>query len=175
MSARRFTTAPVALLLAGFVLTGLSACKDPDPVAIVPTLNTPLPPYPAWARPMIGQNMGHVLTGHGACVGVWDAVPAKHIVKPTGSEAQGWGWDVAGKTPVAHILFVNADNIIVGAGDGGMPRADVAQARTDVTSPNTGWHGVIGATEGKMLAVGVTTKNAGCNLGQYDLSATANS
>jgi len=175
MSARRFNAARVALLLAGIAMTGLSACKDPDPVAVVPTVQTPLPAYPAWAAPMIGKNLGRVLTGHGACLGVWDVVSVKHISKQPGSEAQGWGYDVAAKTAISHILFVNADNIVVGAGDGGVPRPDVARARADVTAINTGWRGVVGATEGKVLAVGVTSKNAGCNVGQYDLSATANS
>jgi hypothetical protein len=174
MSAR-LSAAPIGLLLVCLGLGGLAACSDPDPAAVVAPVKTPLPSYPAWANPLIGQNMSHVLTGRGACLGVWDIVAAKHVGSRPGDEGEGWGWDVAAKAPIHHVLFVNADNLIVGAGEGGRPRPDVPKAREDVTSPDVGWHGIIGVTRGKILAVGITAKNAGCNVGAFDLSTTANS
>jgi hypothetical protein len=172
MSGRRLLT---GLLLGGLSLGGLAACKDSEPAPVVANVKTPLPPYPAWAAALVGQNMAHVLTGHGVCVGAWDVVTTKHLGTRPGDEAEGWGWDVTAKAPVQHILFVNGDNFIVGAGDGGRPRPDVSKAREDVTSPSTGWHGMIGVTSGKILAVGVTAKNASCNVGSFDLSTTTNS
>jgi hypothetical protein len=164
-----------AITVGGLSLISLAACKDSEPAATVANVKTPLPAYPAWANGLIGQNMGHVLTGHGVCVGAWDVVTAKHLGARPGDEAEGWGWDVAAKAPIQHILFVNGDNFIVGAGDGGRPRPDVSKAREDVTASNVGWHGVIGVTRGKLLAVGVTRKNASCNVGAFDLSTAADS
>ncbi|MHB8284429.1 MAG: hypothetical protein ACYDD1_07110 [Caulobacteraceae bacterium] len=175
MSARRLPAAPLGLILVSLGLGGVAACKDPDPVAVVKPVTAPLPAYPAWANGLIGQNAAHVVTGRGACLGVWDAVTAKHVGAHPGDEAGGWGWDVAAKAPLRHILFVNGDNFIVGAGEGGLPRPDVSKAREDVTSPNSGWHGVLGVTTGKILAVGVTSKNASCSVGAFDLSTTADS
>ncbi len=164
---RRMTAA----ILTAAVLGACNPGDDATPKAVVST--KPLPPYPAWSSGMVGKNLARVLTGHGQCKGVWDVVTDRYVGARPGVQVGGWGWDIVAKTPVQHVLFVNSDDFIVGAGTGGLPRKDVSDALPEVKSPNTGWKGVIGVSRGKVLAVGVTAQNTPCNVGVFDLDANA--
>jgi hypothetical protein len=151
------------LCLATF--SALSGCgKAEDDGASANTVTTPLPPYPAWSAGMIGKPLASVVKGKADCFGVFDAISAKHIGAKPGSEVEGWAWDKAAKQPVQHVLIVDMDDRIVGAADSGKPRADVVAAYPYITSKDVGWHGVLGATTGTMLAVGLGANGGQCSL-----------
>jgi hypothetical protein len=153
-------------------LIGLSACGKPeDDGANADALTTPLPPYPAWAKPMIGQPLTKVLNGRGDCEGVFDVVISRHAGAHPGVEVGGWAWDKAGQRGVQHILFVDPDNKVIGAAEGGLLRTDVPKAMPEVKSPMVGWRGEIGATTGVALAVGIGANNGAClRMGKFQLS-----
>lgn len=155
-------------VIAAMALT-LAACGPDGPVTTARQVNAPRPPFPAWAQAMIGRPMSQVVHGHGSCKGVFDVVSANYNGHPSGSTVAGWGWDLDAKQPIPRLLFVDLDDRIVGAGDGGGLRDDVSKAIPAITSKTTGWNGVVGLTSGKILAVGVTARNASCDLGSIKL------
>ena len=147
----------------------LAACGPDGPVTNARQVEAPRPPYPAWAVPMIGKPMSQFVHGHGSCKGVFDAVMVNYNGSPPGSAVGGWGWDLDAKQAVPRLLFVDLDDRIVGAGNGGVSRPDVSTAIPAITSKTTGWTGVVGMIKGKILAVGVTSRNAPCDLGSAKL------
>ena len=160
----------MAAMAAATASLSLTACGPDGPVSTAQQSNAPRPRFPDWSEPMIGKPMSQFVHGHGDCKGVFDAVLVDYNGKPSGATAGGWGWDIAAKQPVQHVLFVDANDNIVGAASGGVSRPDVPAALPDVTSKTTGWMGVMGITKGKVLVVGVTSRNAGCDLGSRDLN-----
>jgi len=143
----------------------LSGCGKPeDDGAMLATVTTPLPPYPAWSTGMIGKPLASVVQGKADCIGVFDVISARHTGAKPGAEVDGWAWDKTVKQGVQHVLIVDLDDRIVGAADGGRPRSDVPQNSPFVTSKFVGWHGVTGATTGTILAVGLGAKGGQCAL-----------
>jgi hypothetical protein len=143
----------------------LSGCGKPEYDGAMPnTVKTPLPPYPAWAKDMIGKPLGAVVKGKANCIGVFDNVSATHDGAVPGSEVEGWAWDSEAKQGVQHILIVDLNDRIIGAAQGGRPRPDVAAAYPNMTSNLSGWHGEVGATTGTALAVGLGAKGGECSL-----------
>ena len=155
-----------ACLALGIAAFGaLSGCGKPEDDGIsANTVKTPLPPYPAWSAGMIGKPLAAVVKGKANCMGVFDNVAAIHVGATPGSEVVGWAWDSAAKRPVQHILIVDLDDRIIGAADGGSVRPDVPAAMPTVTSKFTGWRGVVGATTGTALAVGLGANGGQCSL-----------
>ena len=154
----------------------LLGCGKPEDTSMgppIPVATATMPAYPAWSTPMIGKLVSQVAKGRGPCVGVFDVVSTRYAKPRPGVKAEGWGWDVAAKQPLKQILFVDSKDRIVGAADGGKPRPDVSEARADVKSPNTGWKGVAGVDKGQIAAMGVTEKDAACDLGAKDVGADA--
>jgi hypothetical protein len=148
------------------VVGALSGCGKPEnDGASINTVTTPLPPYPAWSAGMIGKPLSSVVKGKADCIGVLDVVTAQHTGASPGSEVEGWAYDKTAKRGVQHILIVDLDDHIIGAADGGRPRSDVPQNMPTVTTKFVGWHGVVGATTGSVLAVGL-----GANGGQCPIS-----
>jgi hypothetical protein len=153
-----------ALGIAAF--SALSGCGKPEDDGVsANTVTTPLPPYPAWSAGMIGKPLGSVVRGKADCLGVFDAVAAKHVGVKPGFEVDGWAWDKTAKQGVQHILIVDLDDHIVGAAEGGVvSRPDVPANMPIVTSKQVGWHGVVGATTGTVLAVGLGAAGGQCSL-----------
>lgn len=120
-------------------------------------MDLPRPDPPRWAEPLMGRRLAAVFeqADEAACVGYVDGVEARYRAAPAGARLAGWGWDRIAQAPAARILIVDAQGRIVGAGEAGVPRPDVAAARPDITSGTTGWWAVIGETEGEVEAWGV--------------------
>ncbi len=156
-------------------LSALGGCGKPEDDGVSPnTVKTPLPPYPAWSVGMIGKPLAGVVRGKANCMGVFDNVSATHVGAKPGSEVVGWAWDAAAKRPVQHILIVDLNDRVIGAADGGNVRPDVPAAMPMVTSKFTGWHGVVGATTGTVLAVGLGANGGQCSLSRsVKLNASA--
>lgn len=57
-----------------------------------------------------------------------------------GVRVSGWAWDIAKKTSIKRILFVNQDNIIVGIGSGGIKISDFL-TEEEIRSESVGWQG----------------------------------
>jgi hypothetical protein len=143
----------------------VAGCGKPeDDGAPINSVVTPLPPYPAWSAGMIGKPLAAVVKGKADCKGVFDAVVLTHTGVKPGVEVEGWAWDATAKQGVQHILIVDLDDHIVGAANGGRPRTDVSNSNPDITSKFTGWHGVVGLSQGSVLAVGLGAKGGQCSL-----------
>jgi hypothetical protein len=158
---------PLVCAALGVALLGaLSGCgKAEDDGLSANTVNTPLPPYPAWSAAMIGKPLARVVQGKANCFGVFDAVAARHSGAQPGVEVEGWAWDKTAKQAVQHVLIVDLNDNILGAADGGIrPRSDVLAAYPDMTTKLVGWRGVVGATSGTVLAVGLGAKGGQCAL-----------
>jgi len=161
VAARQLACAALCIAALG----ALSGCGKPEDDGIsANTVTTPLPPYPAWSVAMIGKPLASVVKGKADCMGVFDVVSAKHVGASPGSEVEGWAWDKMAKQGVQHVLIVDLDDRIVGAANGGNARADVPPAMPTVTSKFVGWHGVVGATKGTVLAVGLGAAGGRCSL-----------
>jgi hypothetical protein len=148
------------------VLSALSGCGQPEDDGLsATTVNTPLPPYPAWSVAMIGKPLASVVRGKANCFGVFDAVEATHTGAHPGVEVEGWAWDKTAKQAVQHILIVDLNDRILGAADGGgRARSDVQTAYPEMTTKFVGWRGVVGATTGTVLAVGLGAQGGQCAL-----------
>jgi hypothetical protein len=149
-----------ALLACAVLGVTLSGCGKPENDGeMSTTLTTPLPPYPAWSAGMIGQPLSAVVKGKANCIGVFDNISAR-----PGEEVEGWAWDSAAKKGVQHVLIVDLSDRIIGAADGGRPRPDVPPAMPGVANKFVGWRGVVGATTGTALAVGLGAQGGQCSL-----------
>jgi hypothetical protein len=146
-------------------LAAVSGCGKPeDDGTSINTVATPLPPYPAWSVGMIGKPLSAVVKGKANCIGVFDVVLVQHTGAKPGSEVGGWAWDATAKQGVKHVLIVDLNDRILGAADGGLPRPDVPANTPTITSKFVGWHGVVGATTGTVLAVGLGANGGQCSL-----------
>ena len=135
------------------------------------TISTEAPPPPAsWATALIGQPLRPTFPGSGACVGNTDVVDTRYKGGPGGAKIIGWGWDPAAKTAVQHVLLVDRDFKIVGAGETGLARPDVTAARPDITSRTTGWQATTTKTAGGLDSYGVLADGkTTCKLGHIEL------
>ncbi len=165
----RARKASASALAAGAALA-LAGCGPDGPTTAVKQSAAARPRFPDWAEPMIGKPMSQFVHGRGDCKGVFDVVLVQYNGRPAGATVGGWGWDKAARQAVPRVVFVDVNDHIVGAADSGASRPDVPAALPEITSKTTGWNGVVGITAGKILAVGVTGRNAACDLGSKDLS-----
>lgn len=160
VSAGRWSAAAAAGLLAG--------CDEPSWLAD----RDPAPPLPAWAAPLVGRPLQEAFARapDAACVGNTEQVEARYAGARPGAKITGWGWDAVAKAPVARVLITSRDGAIAGAGEAGLPRPDVAQARPEVTSVATGWSALTTFREGEAQAWGVLADGARvCKLGRIAL------
>lgn len=170
------------LTLALLALPALSGCDHPKPrgpgagntVVELGRLirNTLLqrqagtPPPPDWARPLIGRPPDQVFTVKAPCVGNIDQVTRRYEGKPPGVRILGWGWDPAARVRIQRVVLVDVSYHIVGAGDGGAARPDVASQVSGVTDPATGWVVNLPRTQGPVDAYGLTGDGrTACRLG----------
>jgi hypothetical protein len=142
------------------------------PAAKPTTTTDPLPELPKWAKSLMGQKLDDTYPNQAAsCLGNTDLVGMRYqgAVAP-GSRVEGWAWDPAAKKPVEHIILVADNGQIVGAGETGLPRPDVAAARKEVTSPTTGWQAWTPQAGGGLYAFGITADGkSACRLGHINL------
>ena len=131
--------------------------------------NASAPSLPAWAQAYIGKNPRTSFPRNGLCVGNTDVVQGRFGGASPGTSILGWGWDTHAKAHVTRVILVDINYQIVGAGEGGLPRGDVPQAKPDVTDPNTGWRAVTRLTTGPVEAYGVVDGGqAICPLGRLE-------
>jgi hypothetical protein len=134
------------------------------------TTTDPLPPPPDWAADLVGKAMTDAFKPTGACIGNTDGVLTRYAGDVPGLVINGWSWDPAQKAPIAHVILVNANALIAGAGDAGMTRLDVPRARPDVTSDRSGWRAMTPQTAGRLDVYGVLADGKTvCRLGSIDL------
>lgn len=135
--------------------------------AQVPTLNAPLPPIPAWAKPLLGQSLTVAFPQRTTtCFGYLDGLATRYTGKPAGDKFFGWAYDVNAKQPVQRVLLVNRGGRIAGAGAGGFARPDVPATLPSIASMTTGWEGYARAGVGDTMtawAVNAETRSA-CRL-----------
>jgi hypothetical protein len=164
----------VALAAAALTACGPSgankaASHAPTPAA-APDTPGPLPALPAWAGGYMGKTLSDVLPLAADCVGNTDKVRHRYAGPPPGAKIVGWGWDRAAKRHVEHVLLTDETLKIVGAGEGGLTRADVPRTAPDITDDHTGWLGLTSRSAGVVMAFGVVSDGrAVCPLGQVQL------
>lgn len=82
----------------------------------------------------------------------------------------GWAWDPAAKAPVGRIILADEADRIVGGGESGYERPDVAAAIPAVTSPKAGWVAITPRISGRVGAYGVVGNGrALCSLAGAEL------
>jgi hypothetical protein len=162
---------PTALAMALLILAACGKQKQEADTPPAPASTGPLPPFPAWAAPMIGKSLNGLYADSSACKGHFDAITLRHSTPPSGVEVGGWAWDTVAMAPVEHVLFVDKGSIIVGAGTGGVTRPDVPKVLSDVTSEKTGWSGVVNQVDGKVKAIALISGNKACDIGDFDLGS----
>ena len=156
---------------AGAALTmaaALSACEQPEWL----TRLDAMPALPAWAQPLQNRPLDEVFAQApaDACAGNAERVETRYGATQPGAKILGWGWDLEGKTPTARVLVVGSDRRIAGAGEAGLDRSDVPQARPDITSTKTGWWALTTWIKGPVEIWGVMADGARvCRLGQVTL------
>jgi hypothetical protein len=144
----------------------------PAAAPVKPTTTTdPLPALPKWSAAYVGKPLKDVFADQGApCIGNTDLIGMRYTgAASTGVRVEGWGWDTTGKKAVARILLVDDAGKVVGAGETGLPRPDVAAARKDITSPTTGWQAYTAQSAGGVYAFGLVGEKAVCRLGHINL------
>jgi hypothetical protein len=138
-----------------------------EPRALSPAA---LPALPDWALGLTGRPLAQAFPRAEACIGNTDAVVMRYEGAPGGSRIAGWGWEIAARRPVARVVLTDEAGAIIGAGAGGRPRRDVAQARPELNSNAVGWQALTARTEGVVLAYGVAGDGtAACLLGRIKL------
>lgn len=154
------------MALAGAV--ALSACEQPE----WRTRRDPMPALPAWAEPLQNRPLDQAFAAAPAeaCVGNAERVEARYGGARPGAKLTGWGWDAEGKAPTARVLVTGPDGRIAGAGEAGLDRQDVPQARADITSSKAGWWALTTSVQGPVDVWGVLADGARvCRLGQVAL------
>ena len=123
------------------------------------------PPPPAWAKALIGRSPRDVLTFRSVCQGNADQIIHRYSGNPQGVRILGWGWIPASQRRVTRVVLVDASYRIVGAGDGGVPRPDVASHVAGVSDPATGWTANLPRRHGPVDAFGLVSDGVACPLG----------
>ncbi|MDP3173628.1 MAG: hypothetical protein Q8M88_04255 [Phenylobacterium sp.] len=149
--------------LPGLLAISLAACDQPEWTKPSAPGDHP-PPAPAWAAPLIGERLREAFIETAGCAGAVDTVTQRFKGPPPGARIVGWAWDARAHQPATQIIVVR-DGLIVGAGDGGRPRADVPAVRPDVTSAATGWQADARSIGGELEVLAVIGAGA-CPLGR---------
>lgn len=151
--------------------------KPPEPQTVAaaaaeanePASHRAVQTLPEWARGLIGRNPRAAFPRNGACIGNSDGIGERFAGPPAGVKVFGWGWDVAAKRPVRRVVMVDAAYVIIGAGEGGIARKDVAKARPEFGA-TAGWAAVTGMTRGPVDVYGIVENGSAiCPLGHLEL------
>lgn len=133
-------------------------------------LHKPSPDPPVWAAPLIGQTLHSAFPGLGSCEGNTDNVLVRYIGPPSGVKIVGWGWDTNARRGFRRIVAADDAGLIVGAGEGELPRPDVMRARPNIDALNTGWQVTVRRDSGSVEAYGVMNDGRSvCRLGRLDI------
>lgn len=171
------STQALRLGLALCAVAALAGCDKPKPRNPAPDeaaadarpAADPAPAAPAWAAALMGKPMRTAFPADGTCVGNTDNVEKRYAGPPAGTKIVGWGWDDAAKAPIAKVVLVDKDMVVVGAGDTGLERPDVVRARPNITSNTTGWGAMTGLTKGALDSYGVLADGKSvCKLGHIE-------
>jgi outer membrane protein OmpA-like peptidoglycan-associated protein len=141
-------------------LLALSATAAPkataNPILVV---DDSIPPYPDWASPMIGKPLrGYFANTTSRCLGYLDDVVIKYTGAHPGAKIIGWGFDTTSNAPVARLVFADNNGVIIGAGEGGFQRPDVAARQPKIASTTTGWEGYVEVTTRPVAAWGIMSQ-----------------
>ena len=164
-------------MLGGLALViGLAGCNGkPEDTgqsaapAVSPLVKTPAPRAPEWVAAMLGHKVTDVAKATTPCLGSLDVIGTRYAGPPQKAQIEGWGWDQAGKRPVARVVFTDDDGKIVGGGVIDYPRKDVPAAVPEVKTAMVGWRGLATASTGDITAVGLTSTGGYCTLGTTTL------
>lgn len=155
--------------------TGATSNPGAEATAAAPakptTTTDPLPNLPKWSADYVGKPLKDLFADQAApCIGNTDLIGMRYNGPfSTGVRVEGWGWDTNGRKPVARVLLVDDAGKVVGAGETGLPRPDVAAARKEITSPTTGWQAYTAQAAGGVYAFGLVGEKAVCRLGHINL------
>jgi hypothetical protein len=143
----------------------LASCEKPapDPAGIEAAgIELPaLPSAPAWAPSYLGKSAASLFPSKGKekCYGSIDNVAQSDDPANPVAKFSGWAWDDKHSAPFDMVLAVNADEIVVGAGDVALERPDVMKAATDrVTEPKVGFDVFASQKNGPVTLFGVQKK-----------------
>jgi hypothetical protein len=168
---RPLLRAAPALLL----VFAVSACDQPKPrPAPEASASSPAadpsgtPAAPEWVASLVGRGAQEVFPKAGACKGNTDVVFRTYGGSPPGVQIHGWGWDPARKAGIERVILVDAENRIVGGGQGGAARPDVPAAVPEITDGNTGWIADGPVKAGPLGAYGVLSDDTTCVLGRVE-------
>lgn len=162
------------MLIAGTLMAApmllLAACGQPAtnaPNTTASSAESPAQsnsaPSPAWAQALIGKGLDDAFPNKAVCKGIVDGVGPQKTVS-------GWAWDPSVKQHVEHVILVDAQHRIVGAGDGGVARPDVSAASPDITDSNTGWWASVAGISGPIDVYGAISGGAAvCPLGHVQI------
>lgn len=103
------------------------------------------PRFPAWVLPMIGKPLrAYFPKTSRRCIGYLDGI--------SGMQLSGWGYDLQANLAIARVLFTDRTGTIVGGGNGGLPRPDVAASLPRIPATGIGWNGFARAPGATMHA-----------------------
>jgi hypothetical protein len=118
---------------------------------------------PAWAQALIGKSLNDAFPNKAVCSGFVDGVGPRRTLS-------GWAWDASVKQHIAHVILVDAEQRIVGAGDGGVARPDVSAANPNISDADTGWWATVAGVSGAIDVFGVTAGGtAVCPIGHIQV------
>lgn len=163
----------LAVLLNGCDQAPVPAPAEPPaaeaaPVPAGPTLPA-LPEMPAWVAQYQGKAAKDVFTltsGETNCLGWFERRNEEFV---DGGRYEGWGWNVAGAAPYAHVVVTDRFGMIVGGGESGVERKDVQDALPKVVKQaNSGFTVLAKAPAGPMIAYGLDeAAKTACELGRF--------
>jgi hypothetical protein len=123
---------------------------------------------PTWAVSLLGKNPRTIFARNGVCRGNSDAAHPRGTGEP-GTEAYGWGWDVAAGRRIDRVILVDIRYTIAGAGVGGEARPDVPQVYPEIPDKATGWRALTAMTSGPLDVYGVVGGGTAiCPLGHLE-------
>lgn len=134
----------------------------------IPSDPAGVPAAPEWAVGVMGKTLREAYPKTGLCKGNTDIVQKTYSGQPAGVQIHGWGWETGKKARVERVVLVDRTFKIVGAGAGGVARADVPTAVPEVTDPNSGWNADAPVTAGPLDAYGVLEDGSICVLGHIE-------
>jgi len=161
--------APSWPFLALALLAGCEKEAEEKQKEVTQVVTTPLPAYPAWAQSLIGSRIKADPSMASACRGAFDVVKVRHLGSIVGVEVEGWSWLTAAKKPADHIVFVDRNGVVMGAGETTVSRPDVQAAIPSVTQVKVGWHGEIDTNTGTITALAALPHGAYCAVGSKEI------
>jgi hypothetical protein len=115
--------------------------QAPATIEVALVIKSPLPLYPAWSPPFMGNMIDIKSKNAGECEGAFHLVKIRHLGQQGGLEVEGWGWLKAQKQPASQVLFANSYGVVKEASGTMVNRPDVKAAIPEATETKVGRHG----------------------------------